>query len=427
MALKLNSSGGGSVTIDPVSTASNVTITIPATTGGSVVVADSSGNVGIGTTSPSSLLDLNKTSGAADIRLKVGGTLYGNLYASSSDMTVGSVAAIPLIFGTTNTERMRIDTSGNVTPGVTTTQNLGSASLLWSNVYSNKFVSPNVTSTSLTDGAIILNGTTGAIVLDDAGQKRISWNDGGGNFNIRSGNYFTASTTLLYAKGAADTNGGAATITLSSDSADGAITLSTAAIGVPGAAVTYTGVLTVAPTYVNLDANTGVGVIPSSFATHANTQKNFYVAGSVNLRGGSNTSGRYWAISSENNAGSNLTLYNAAGAGQYMVYGATAWTANSDERLKTTLTPFSNAIEKVSTLRAGTGRYLTDDENVSRSFLIAQDVQQVLPEAVDVQEDDNGTLGLRYTDLIPLLTTAIQEQQALIVSLTARISALENT
>jgi hypothetical protein len=45
MALKLNSSGGGSVTIDPVSTASNVTITIPATPVGSVVVADSSGNV----------------------------------------------------------------------------------------------------------------------------------------------------------------------------------------------------------------------------------------------------------------------------------------------------------------------------------------------------------------------------------------------
>jgi len=46
MALKLNSSGGGSVTLDPISTASNVTITIPDTTGGRVVVADSNGNIG---------------------------------------------------------------------------------------------------------------------------------------------------------------------------------------------------------------------------------------------------------------------------------------------------------------------------------------------------------------------------------------------
>jgi hypothetical protein len=70
---------------------------------------------------------------------------------------------------------------------------------------------------------------------------------------------------------------------------------------------------------------------------------------------------------------------------------------------------------------------LTDAENVSRSFLIAQDVQVVLPEAVDVSEDEQGTLTLRYTDLIPLLTAAIQEQQALIQTLTARVEALEGT
>jgi hypothetical protein len=75
---------------------------------------NSSGNVGIGTSSPNSLLELNKASGAADFRLSVAGTLYGNIYASSSDMTVSSVTAIPLKFGTNNTERMRIDSSGNL-------------------------------------------------------------------------------------------------------------------------------------------------------------------------------------------------------------------------------------------------------------------------------------------------------------------------
>jgi hypothetical protein len=74
---------------------------------------DSSGNVGIGTTSPGSLLQLNKASGAADLRLSVGGTLYSNIYASSSDVNILSITAIPLILGTDNTERARINSVGH--------------------------------------------------------------------------------------------------------------------------------------------------------------------------------------------------------------------------------------------------------------------------------------------------------------------------
>jgi hypothetical protein len=72
------------------------------------------GNVGIGTSSPNSLLELNKASGASDIRLSVAGTLYGTAYASSSDMTINSVTAIPLKLGTNNTERFQIGSSGQL-------------------------------------------------------------------------------------------------------------------------------------------------------------------------------------------------------------------------------------------------------------------------------------------------------------------------
>jgi len=136
------------------------------------------------------------------------------------------------------------------------------------------------------------------------------------------------------------------------------------------------------------------------------------------------TAGNQWSCG-PTSGNDSFFIYNQSSVGVYLGYGNTSWSSSSDERIKTAIIPFENALEKVCTLRAGTGRYLTDEETVSRSFLIAQDVQAVLPEAVNVQDDEIGTLGLQYTDVIPLLVAAMQEQQSLITALTARITALE--
>ena len=109
--------------------------------------------------------------------------------------------------------------------------------------------------------------------------------------------------------------------------------------------------------------------------------------------------------------------------GVSLAVGATAWAAISDETQKDIIEPISNATEKVSGLRTVIGKYKTDAPSVRRSFLIAQDVQAVLPEAVDT--DSDGILSLRYSDVVPLLAAAIKEQQATIVALEARLSALE--
>jgi hypothetical protein len=58
MSLKLNSSGGGSVTLQEPTTASNVTLNLPAADG-TVVYENASGNVGIGTSSPGSKLEIS--------------------------------------------------------------------------------------------------------------------------------------------------------------------------------------------------------------------------------------------------------------------------------------------------------------------------------------------------------------------------------
>jgi hypothetical protein len=102
--------------------------------------------------------------------------------------------------------------------------------------------------------------------------------------------------------------------------------------------------------------------------------------------------------------------------GVYMDAGATSFTSNSDERLKTDLNPITDAINKVLQLRSVTGRFKTDDESVRRSFLIAQDVQSVLPEAV-TEDKETGMLGVQYTEVIPLLVASIKEQQAKITAL----------
>jgi hypothetical protein len=117
------------------------------------------------------------------------------------------------------------------------------------------------------------------------------------------------------------------------------------------------------------------------------------------------------------NTGPSLGTY-----GLYQANNSTSWFANSDERLKTDLVPIENGLKKVAALRSVTGRYKVDAEGTSRAFLIAQDVQAVLPEAVTkthILDDETEYLGVGYTDVIPLLVAAIKELKAEIDALKA--------
>jgi len=135
-------------------------------------------------------------------------------------------------------------------------------------------------------------------------------------------------------------------------------------------------------------------------------------------RHSSTSAGKFWFFGP--NSGNNYVVQNQSSVGVYITDGGTSWTSTSDERIKTNLIPIENAVQKVSTLRAVTGRFKTDDIGVSRAFLIAQDVKAVLPEAVSMDNDEIGTLGVSYTETIPLLVAAIKE-------LAARVATLEGT
>ena len=118
--------------------------------------------------------------------------------------------------------------------------------------------------------------------------------------------------------------------------------------------------------------------------------------------------GQYLVMETTNASGVIYVTANTNGV--YLAVGGTSWTANSDERLKDIIEPINNAVAKVGSLRSVIGKFKNDETNTRRSFLIAQDVQAVLPEAVDASNPDR--LGVAYSEVIPLLVAAIKELAA---------------
>lgn len=120
MSLKLNSSGGGSVTLQEPTTASNRTLSLPDATG-TVVYADASGNVKTssdsGFTFGSSANTLYQ-SAATKATLKVG--TAPSYFTFWDNAGVTTIMGYPLAFsGNGATEHARIDTSGNLLVGTT--------------------------------------------------------------------------------------------------------------------------------------------------------------------------------------------------------------------------------------------------------------------------------------------------------------------
>jgi hypothetical protein len=112
------------------------------------------------------------------------------------------------------------------------------------------------------------------------------------------------------------------------------------------------------------------------------------------------------------------------------VWGAGAYVNGSDARLKDNIATLNDGLNVVNQLRPVTFKYKPDyskDQNVQTGF-IAQELQTAL-EGKDyldgvVQAGPNH-LNVAYQSLIPILTKAIQEQQAMIDELKAKVAALE--
>ena len=430
---------------------------------------DASGNVGIGTSSPNSYagqttLNIN-SAGVARLDLDVGDTMQGFLLAESGYTGLFTPSGSNfLMFGTNNTERMRIDSSGNVGIGTSSPTNFlgGKVTEITnsSNVTSivdnqdlivksvNRFcaisvIAKNTAGSQLNFGdsddrevgGFQYDHTNNYLVTRVNGAERMRI-DASGNMGLgavpsawgsnylgldvgsagsfwgtRSGNTLVAMSDNSYLNGssyiARNTgvgskyyqNAGAHYWDTAASASAGAVQTNSTLMQLTASGDIYLGNTT------SWSINGTLGnLVTGPHYTRLPTANGLYWSSSVN------TSNQY-------------IIQNQSGTGVYVAYGSTSWSSTSDERLKDIIEPITDGLEKVATLRTVIGKYKTDEEEVRRPFLMAQDVFEVLPEAVD--QSDPDAWGLSTHDLTPLLVSALKDAKNLIEALTARIEALE--
>jgi hypothetical protein len=113
------------------------------------------------------------------------------------------------------------------------------------------------------------------------------------------------------------------------------------------------------------------------------------------------------------------------------VWGEGAYVNGSDANIKENIVDLDNSLNIVNNLKPVSFNYINTSVNNDTKHLgfIAQDVYQILENKDylnSIVRSDGETLSIAYSNLIPLLTKAIQEQQTLIKALEQRILILEN-
>jgi hypothetical protein len=171
---------------------------------------------------------------------------------------------------------------------------------------------------------------------------------------------------------------------------------------------------------MRIDSSGNVSIGGSAISNAALTIENSANT-KVIMRMSTATAGEYWR--QEVDASNDFYLVDNAGTGVYITDGSTSWSGISDENLKENIVELTGALDKIKDYRCVEYNLIADETDSKKIGFIAQDWQADYSEVVS--QDRDGNLGMKYTETIPVLLKAIQEQQTLIESLTTRIAALE--
>lgn len=350
------------------------------TAGGTATTAmtiDTSQNVGMGTASPTYKLQVKgDNSAAGGILLQGTAGSYGlQIYHNGPADTsyIYNYYSGPMLFGTNNTERMRLDANGNLGIGQTSMSSDTRLHL-----------------TKTTDNCIAkIQSSYGAeLQLINGGGSEVSVINATGNnvLSLRTGSTerarIDASGNLLV--GTTNSNG-QLTVYSSATSNNVAFLRATS--------TSFAGEICV----VGCDRNTTNGTFNAfSYYNYAASQYRFKVLDSGNVQNSNNS------------------------------YGAI-----SDIKLKENITDATPKLEQLTQVRVVNYNFIGDEQK--QLGVIAQELEQVFPgmveETVDRDQEGNDlgttTKSVKYSVFVPMLIKAIQEQQAIIQQLQADVAALK--
>lgn len=123
-------------------------------------------------------------------------------------------------------------------------------------------------------------------------------------------------------------------------------------------------------------------------------------------------------IAAENTT-NGLVITAGGSGGVKLTNTATSWVSNSDITLKNVTGTYETPLADIAQIEAIKFTWKSDETNRPQVGVSAQSVQKVIPEAVEA--DNEGILGVRYTEIIPLLVASIQELNAKVTALEAQL------
>jgi hypothetical protein len=126
-----------------------------------------------------------------------------------------------------------------------------------------------------------------------------------------------------------------------------------------------------------------------------------------------------WGIGTDNTYSGDGFRCVKYGSSQY------GWTTWSDRRAKENITSITGALDKVLNMRGVYFNYISDGAKTQRVGFIAQELEEVLPQAVRYAEEIDE-YNVEYAQIVSVLTEAIKEQNVKITRLEALVEQLTN-
>ena len=422
---------------------------------------DSSGNVGIGTSSVIGKLHANDSGGATLTLTRTSGATSGNLGKirfgnTNVDSDLASIVAIQdgatnnsaLTFGTQTSgyaveERMRINSSGNV--GIGTTSPSTSLHVVGTITADTHFTSSDSNATLSTSGSggtirFRPNGstsTTGQVTVMSSGNVGIGTDSPATKLMLEHNNDGAVGGTIRIKDRDSQQDANQLTGAIEFESQDATIPTSGVSTAIKAFAASSTGgsYLTISTTDVSTSTldermridssgNLLVGTTDSSpFNNSANTSADNGIA----LGNAGNVYAARYNFSplDLNRTGSDGDIIALRKSGAIVgsisvTSSATTYNTSSDARLKD-VTGEARGLEVINELNPVAYNWKADGK--ADEGLIAQEVQEIVPNAVSGSEEEHYQMD--YSKLVVHLVKAVKEQQTQIEALQSEINLLK--